>query len=114
MSYIGILSLRFEVCCIFAIIIKYKLNCYFNNSWNSVFLLFPNLLAIIHVSIMSLKLKVCSVTVQEILLFCDRLYFCCCTRCSKHLLYILHNFFIFHAAMRNRESKKHLQNIGKI
>jgi hypothetical protein len=58
----------------FAISTKNTLNGYFNNSWNSLFLLFPHLLAIMLVSVMPVKMKVCSVTVQEILLHYDRFF----------------------------------------
>ena len=96
MSYIGILSLRFELCCVFAISSKNTLNCYFNNSWNSLFLLFRHLLVLIYVSIMPLKLKFCNVTVQEILLLCDRFFFVAakdaaniCYKCFNRTLFFI-------------------------
>lgn len=95
----------------FAISTKATLNCYFNNSWNGFFPLFPHLLAIFHVSIMPLKIKVYSVTVQEILLLCDRIFVAAqdaANLCYKFFITAL--FFIFHAAIRNKESK----NIFKI
>jgi hypothetical protein len=85
----------------FAVSTKNTLNCYFNNSWNSLFLLFPQLLAIIGVSIMPLKMKVCSVTVQKILLHSDSFFVV--AQDVVNMLQILHKSIVFYILCSNKE-----------
>jgi hypothetical protein len=92
----------------FAIDTKNTLNFYLNDSWNSLFFLFPHLLAIIHVPIMPLKLKVYRVTVQEMLLLSDRFFFVAAQDVANFSkkLFIRVLFFIFHVALRIKDCIK--------